>query len=305
LDFLQSAELAEPSPGAHVVRVRVHASSLNPADFKVALGQVKFLHGRRFPMVLGYDFSGVIDAVGSEAQGFKPGDEVFGFLPYGPSNNQGAFADKIIADANCIALKPKNVSHVQAAAAATSGLTALQSLRDLGNLKAGGRVLITGVSGGVGSVAIPIAARLGAGEIVAVGSGRGLELARKLGAKKTLDRKSQDVIALAEAGFDVIFDASASYRWSQWKGKLCPGGTFVTTLPSVAFAADKLKSLAASSRVRLVTVKSRHADLALLANWLASGLTVPLDSTIMLGEVAKSLARLNRGEVLGKVAVTL
>lgn len=305
LDFFKLTEITIANPVGNQVRVQVHASALNPADYKVALGEVKFLHGRRFPLALGYDFSGVINAVSSGVRNFKIGDEVFGFLPYGPANNQGAFGEAVLADANQIALKPKNVTHAQAAVSATSGLTAIQSLRDLGKLKPGARVLITGVSGGVGSAAIQVAKKLGASEVVAVGSGQGLELARKLGAQKQIDRNKENIYAAASGTFDIIFDAAAVYRWSDWKSKLKPGGVFVSTLPSLNFVVDKIKSLMSDSSVSFITVKSKGADLKLLAAWLEAGIQLPIDSTVPLSEVPKGLERLKRGEVLGKIAVNV
>src|ERR1700677_877231 len=104
LDQLQVVELPLLEPGQGEIRVRVAASALNPADFKVILGTMKFLHGRNFPMVVGYDFSGTIEALGSGVESFKVGDEVFGFLPYGMKNKQGAFAETIIAKVTEVAL---------------------------------------------------------------------------------------------------------------------------------------------------------------------------------------------------------
>ncbi len=135
---LAVVELPLPTPAPGQVRVRVVASALNPADYKVVLGTMKFLHARNRPLVVGYDFSGVIDAVGASIKEWAVGDEVFGFLPYGPFNRRGAFAEALVADAKEIARKPKDLSHERAAAWATAGLTALQSIRDLGRLPQGG-----------------------------------------------------------------------------------------------------------------------------------------------------------------------
>ena len=291
-----------PSPGAGEIRVRVHASALNPADNKVALGRLKFLHARNFPMILGYDFSGVIDAVGSDVA-WKCGDAVFGFLPYGPFNRRGAFAESLIARGNEVARKPEGVSHAQAAAAATPALTALQAIRDLGRLPAsGGRVLITGVSGGVGSTAISVARRLGA-TVVAVGSGSGLTLARKLNAVEVIDRKQQDVFGGSDGAYDVVFDAAAAYRWGQWKRKLKPGGVYVTTLPSLPYFIDRIKCMASPSKARFVNVKCRPADLDQVARWLEAGDQIAIDSTIPVREVATGLARIDRGEAVGRIVV--
>src|SRR5664279_2700500 len=145
LGRLRIVELPLPDPAAGEVRVRVRATALNPADYKVAQGSAKFLHARNFPLVLGYDFSGTVEAIGRDVGQIAVGDDVFGFLPYSFTNRRGAFAEALIARAGELALKPKGISHGQAAAAATPGVTALQSLRDLGRLgQAGMQVLITG-----------------------------------------------------------------------------------------------------------------------------------------------------------------
>jgi NADPH:quinone reductase-like Zn-dependent oxidoreductase len=303
LENLAETDVATPEPKPNQVRVRVSASALNPADFKVVLGTLKFLHARNFPLIVGYDFSGTIDAVGADVKDFRAGDDVFGFLPYGPGNRRGAFAEMLVADAGEIARKPAGVTHVIAAAAATPGITALQMLRDLARLREGGRVLVTGASGGVGSLAIGIARKLG-GHVTAIGSGSGLALAKKLGAEEVVDRKSVDVLSDAVKGpFDVIADAAAAYRWSTMHGKLAKGGTFVTTLPSLAFVVDKVKSLFSSTRVSFINVKSRGGDLALVAKWLDEGLEVPIDRVAPVRDVATVLGALHRGEVVGRIAV--
>lgn len=298
-------DLPTPVPKKGQVRVKVCASALGPADYKVGQGDNKFLHGRKFPMVLGYDFSGVVDSVGPGDSRWKIGDPVFGFLPYGPGNNQGAFSEFLIAQTDQIARKPSNVSHAQAAASATSALTALQSLRDLGKLPlANAKVLITGVSGAVGSTAILVAQKLGA-RVTALGSKNGLELARRLGAVATLDRSDQNIVEKARGPFDVVFDPAAAYRWSQWRSKLKDNGAFVTTLPSMAFVSDKLRSVLSRSSVGLAYVKSTGDDLETLAGWLGAGFEVPIDSTYPVNEVAAAFARYQQGVALGRIVIAV
>jgi NADPH:quinone reductase-like Zn-dependent oxidoreductase len=303
LDQLKPATLPLPAPGPKEVRVRVHASALNPADFKVAEGSVKFLHARNFPMILGYDFSGVIDAVGPDTDGYKAGDAVFGFLPYGPMNKRGTFAEAVIARVDQLARKPEKIDHQLAAAAATPGVTVLQALRDVARFKGGGgRVLATGVSGGVGSMAISIARRLGA-SVTAIGSKRGLEKAKQLGAEQTIDRTQEDVFRAARGPYEVILDAAAAYRWKQWKGHLKTGGIFVTTLPSLAFLSDKIASTFHRTRAGFVGVKPRRADLEQLASWLSDGMQVDIDAVIPVRDVAKGLEKLKSGGVRGRIVV--
>ena len=305
VEQLKTFQFPIREPGMGEVRVRVAASALNPADYKVIEGSAKFLHGGNLPLAVGYDFSGTVEALGAQAGPFKIGDEVFGFLYYGMKNRQGAFAETLIAKAGEIALKPAAVSHHQVAAAATPGLTALQSLRDLGRLPGqGARVLITGVSGGVGSIGISVAKRLGA-SVTAIGAGGGLALAKKLGAETVIDRKTQDVYSQVKGLFDVIFDAAAAYRWSDWSASLKPDGVYITTLPSLDFLVDKIHSLLSPSTAKFVMVKSKAADLQLLGEWLADGLEVKVDSVIAVKDVAQNLARLRKGEVVGRVVVDI
>jgi len=305
IDGLVPTELPTPVPRSGQVRVKVHASAVGPADFKVAQGSNKFLHARKFPMVLGYDFSGVVDAVGSGESPWKIGDCVFGFLAYGPGNNQGAFAEFVIAQDDQIALKPARVSHSQAAASATSTLTALQAFRDQGKLPpAGANVLITGASGAVGSTAILVARKLGA-QVTALGSKNGLDLARRFGASVVIDRKNPDVVGRATGPFDVIFDTAAAYRWGQWKEKIKDGGSFVTTLPSPAFVVDKLRSLFSSSSVGLAYVKSNRKDLELLATWLDAGFEVAVDSTYPVREVTKAFVKYQKGDYVGRIVIAV
>jgi NADPH:quinone reductase-like Zn-dependent oxidoreductase len=301
LERLALIDAPLPTPGRGEVRVRVVASALNPADYKVITGTLKFLHARNRPLIVGYDFSGTVEAVGPSVTSVSVGAEVFGFLPYGPGNKRGAFAESLIAKCDEIAVKPAGVSHETAAAAATTGLTAIQSLRDLGRLPAsGGQVIVTGVSGGVGSMSIGVAKKLNA-TVTAVGSGAGLQLARRLGASEVLDRTAQSLPGDIRDRFDVAFDAAAAYRWRLWRGALKAGGAFVSTLPSLDVAVDKVHSLFTGTRVHFVNVKSRPADLGLLASWLEEGLEVPLASTIPVRDVASGLRRLQ--EKGGRIAV--
>jgi NADPH:quinone reductase-like Zn-dependent oxidoreductase len=149
-------------------------------------------------------------------------------------------------------------------------------------------------------MSLGIARRLKA-HVSAVGSGTGLELARRLGAVEVFDQTVQPLPGEIRERFDVVFDASAACRWRQWRGALKPGGAFVTTLPSLEFAVDKVHSHFSPTRVHFVNVKSRPADLKLLASWLEDGLEVPLASSIAVRDVAEGLLHLQRTG--GRIAV--
>ena len=232
LDRLEMMDLPAPDAGPRQIRVNVHASSINPADIKVITGQVKFLHGRNFPLVLGYDFAGEVDTVGSEVSDFKAGDKVFGFLPYGMGNRQGAFSEKIVANAQRVSKMPETLGFEEAASCATAALTALQALRPA--LAAGGRsVFIHGGSGGVGSYAVQIARLLGATSITATCSDRSVDFVKSLGAGEVLDYRKLSLSDL-QSRYAVLFDVASNLSFFKVRRLLEPDGSYVRLLPSPA-----------------------------------------------------------------------
>ncbi len=299
-DKLGPVTVEPPAPADGQVEVRVHASAVNPADLKVLRGEFagRVLHARTKPLVSGYDFSGVVER---DAGDLHAGDEVYGFLAYSSKNRQGAFGERVIAERAAIARKPAGVSHETAAAAATPGLTALQALRDLGHLGKDGRALVLGAAGGVGSLAVGIARELGA-RVTGVCSTYAVDLVRELGAAEVVDRRARDPRSL-EGPFDVVFDAAAAYSYASMRRMLTPRGVYVTTLPSPAWFGGKLMTLVSRRRCHVLVVKSVAADLEQLAAWIAAGMRVPIDSRFAVRDLAQGLARLDAGEVRGRIAI--
>jgi len=302
VEQMKLIELPTPEPGAGQVRVKVHASAVNPSEQKVATGRTKFLHSRNFPMVLGYDFSGVVDLVGAGVTRVAEGDEVFGFLPYSGSNKLGAFAEYTLSAVSGLTLKPASVSHAVAAAAATPAITALQSLRDLGRLPSHGRTLIIGASGGVGALGVGVAKKLGA-EVVAVCATHAVDFVKGLGADVVIDRKKADPLRVAKGPFDVVFDVAAVSSWSATRHLLGKGGVYVTTLPGAAIVLHLGLSLFTATRAKIVIVKNRADDLALLGRWLTEGLQVPIESTVPVRDVVAGIERMAAGEMRGRISV--
>lgn len=302
-DRLKVEDLPAPEVGAGQVLVRVHSAAANPADGKVVRGELagRFLHARRFPLVPGYDLAGVVEAVGGGVADLAAGDRVYGHLPYSGKNDQGSFAELVAVPAGEVGRLPEAVSFDAAAAAATTGLTALQGLRDRGRLAAGGRALVLGAAGGVGSIAVGVAKRLGA-EVTAVCSPAATELVNELGADRVVARAHGEPLGL-DGPFDVAFDTPAAYGYVACRPLLAPGGSYVTTLPSGAFVAGKLMALFSSRRAALLVVKSVRADLELLAGWLADGLAVPIDSRFPVAEGGRAIDRLAQGGMRGRVVV--
>jgi NADPH:quinone reductase-like Zn-dependent oxidoreductase len=210
LESLKVHELPDPEAAAGEVRVRVRHAAINPADAKVLQGELvgRILHGKQSPVVVGYDYCGVIDQVGPGTSGWKVGDLVCGFLPYSRSTRRGCFAERVVVRGEHCAQVPEGLDPRVAAALPTGGVTAIQCLRDIGRLQAGGSVLIVGAAGGVGCFAVGTAHRLGA-KVTAVCSTPAIELVRSLGADEVIDRSTEDPLA-RKASYDVILDAAAA-----------------------------------------------------------------------------------------------
>ena len=295
--------LPKPAPKPGEVRVRVHASAINPAEEKVIAGGMvgRFLHVYTRPLVLGWDFAGTVDAVGTGVTDLAEGDAVWGHLAFSNTQRQGAFAECITIPASQTAKKPDDVSFELAAAAATVSMTALQSLRDLGRIAEGGRVLVIGSGGGIGAVAVGIPKRLGA-HVTGLCSTRDVERSRGFGADEVIDRTQADAFAGGPT-YDVVFDTPAAYSFGRCAGVLNPGGAYVTTLPDGGLVLGMLRALFSSRRCHFVQVASKRADLDLVGGWLSDGLQVPIDSTHPVADLGTALARQQDRSRVGRVVV--
>jgi NADPH:quinone reductase-like Zn-dependent oxidoreductase len=302
LESMRIVDLPLPEPGPGQVRIRVQASALNPADFKSVTGEMKILHAGVFPMIVGFDFSGVVDVLGKNVSGLKQGDEVFGHLPYSRGTRFGTFAEYTLANATALAKKPAGISHTIAASSATAGLTALQSLRDIGKLASGGRVLVIGASGGVGSMAVGIAHKLGV-RVTAICGTHAVDFVKELGADEVIDRLKVSPLQTVRGPFNVVFDTAAAFSWKTSRHLIGKGGTYVTTLPTMTFFRDMLLSIVTPTRARFIIVKPRAKDLDLLGIWFKQGLKVPIFQIVKVKDVAAGLKRLQAGAVHGRIAV--
>ena len=209
--MLSLEEVERPVPDAGEVLVRVHATSINPIDWKLRRG----LMPKRLPAILGSDASGVVEV--SNAEGFSAGEEVFGFL------GSGSYAEFGIAVPATLAHKPDHLSHEQAAALPVAGLTAWQALFERGGLERDQTVLINGASGGVGHLAVQLAADAGA-RVLGTGSPRSRDFVLGLGAERFIDYTSED-LATAATDVDLVFDV-AGRGTEQLLGTIRPGGAW-------------------------------------------------------------------------------
>jgi NADPH:quinone reductase-like Zn-dependent oxidoreductase len=305
-DRLRIGEVERPSPGTGELLVRVKASSINPLDWKIRRGSMRLLLRARFPLVLGFDVAGIVESVGPEIDRFEPGDAVYAMLD---NRLGGAHAEWAVVGQAAAALKPERLSYEEAAAVPLAALTALQALRDHGELAAGEKVLVNGASGGVGHFAVQIAAALGA-RVTAVASGRNLDLARELGAERTIDYR-KELFTQDEETFDVVFDAVGKSSFEECNLLLGEGGVYVTTMPGPG---DIFRSIVGSvaglfgptRRARWFSVKPRGDDLALLGGLIEQGRLRPVvDQVFPLEEIRRAHETSEAGHVRGKIVVTI
>lgn len=220
-EVLTYGDLPDPTPGPGQIVVDAHAASINAADWKVCAGEY---NNPKFPLAIGRDFSGVVSALGAGVSDLRVGDEVFGVLEGG---RDGTYAEKIAIGAAIVARKPAEMSHVEAAALALTGLTALCAIEDSLKLKAGETILIQGGAGGVASFAIQLAKHLGA-RVLTTASAANAAYLREIGADQVIDYNTTDFTE-AVSGCDAVFDTVGGDVATRSFAVLKPGGraTFI------------------------------------------------------------------------------
>jgi NADPH:quinone reductase-like Zn-dependent oxidoreductase len=308
-DVLELKEIEKPVVGDDEALVRVHAASVNPADWRIMRGSPYFLrlagYGLRRPKnpVPGSDVAGVVEAAGKNVTRLRPGDEVFGWC-------RGAYAEYACAAEDHFVPKPANLTFEQAAAVPLAATTALQGLRDMGRLRPGQAVLVIGASGGVGTFAIQIAKALGAG-VTGVCSTRNVEMVRSIGADHVIDYTREDFVR-GEQRYDLIFQLAGTRSPLECRRALTPKGTLVPSSGDGRLSGmDRMvKAMVSSPFVsqRLVmgvaTVNNR--DLLTLAGFVEAGKVTPvIDRTYTLGETAAAIRYLEEGHTRGKVVITV
>lgn len=302
---LHLAEVPRPEPGPGQVLVRVRAAGVNPVDWKVRRGRLRLVHRPRFPLVLGCDVAGEVEAVGAEVTAFAPGDPVMCYLgaPAG-----GGYAEWAVASEAAVAPKPPRLSWEEAAALPLAGLTAWRALVRLGELAAGERVLVVGAAGGVGHLAVQMAVAFGA-KVTAVASGRHQAFLRDLGAERTIDYQQEDW-TWDDATYEVLFDAAGVSSFKQCEPLLAAdGGVWVTTAAGPAIvgwsALTTLGRLAGyRKRARFVMVKADAAGLESLGRLVEVGRLWPVVAqTFDWTEAARAHELSEAGHARGKLVL--
>jgi NADPH:quinone reductase-like Zn-dependent oxidoreductase len=309
-DVLKLGEAEKPELTDDGVLVRVHAASLARGDWYTLTGLLvgRGEMGLRKPKsrLLGGDFAGTVEAVGRDVTDVRPGDEVFGA-------KGGALAEYVCARARSVALKPARLTFEEAAAVPTSAITALQGLRDKGQVQPGQKVLINGASGGVGTFAVQIAKALGA-EVTAVCSTRNVELVRSLGADHVVDYTRED-FTRSDERYDVLFDNAGSRSWRACKRVLDPQATVVLVGgqmgnrvlgPVGHLVRMRVAALGSGRKLIFFVAKFNQPDMEALRKLLEAGKVTPVvDRRYPLSETADAFRYLGEGHAQGKVVVTV
>jgi NADPH:quinone reductase-like Zn-dependent oxidoreductase len=311
-DVLELREVADPEVGDDEVLIRVRAAGCGPDVWHIMAGKPNLV--RAIPEVRravraprGRDVAGVLARVGSHVTDLVPGDEVFGVV-------EGSFAELAVAKPSKLARKPKELSFDEAAAVPISATTALQALRDVGEVQPGQRVLIIGAGGGVGTFAVQIAKAFGA-HVTGVSSDSKTKLVRELGADDVIDYTREDFTDGSRT-WDLIVDCAGRRPLHELRRALTPKGTLAIVGGdgggnwTGGFFRQMLRapllSLFSGQRLRAVTAKDNHDDLVALTGLIEDGKLKPVvGRTFSLPEAADAIRYLEQGHATGKIVISV
>lgn len=297
-DVLQITDRPVPKRSSGDVLIEVHASSVNPIDYRLRSGEMKGLLSGGFPRIPGYDVAGVIAECSPEVD-FSPGDRVMAFLD---AKRGGALAEYAACSPDIVAKIPDSMPFEEAAAIPLAGTTALQSLRDHGKLKPGQQVLINGASGGVGAFAVEIAKSFDC-HVDAVASGENEAFCRSLGADHFFDYEKVD-FTKSDKRWNLVFDAAGKSGYLAARSVMTDNGRFVSTEPDIKGMIMTVLTWPLSKSGTVMLAKPNGDDLRELVRlYKESQLRVTIDRTFPLSEAAEAHRRVETGVDRGKVVV--
>lgn len=301
-DVLQYADVDRPQLAPDRLLVKVHATSVNPVDWKMRRGDLQFLLGFNFPKILGSDLSGVVVEVGERVKDFQPGDEIYTFV--NPLSG-GAYAEYVAVPEASAALKPINLSHAQAATLPVAALTAFQALLDLGQMRPAQKILINGASGGVGTFAVQIAKAFQA-HVTGVCSEKNARLVEGLGCDRVIDYTQVDFTKQPEQ-YDLILDAVGKQSFLSCEKVLRSQGIYISTVPSFDNLLPNFTSLfVPGKKAKLILATASPRDLNALRELIEAGKVQPvIDRTFGLEEIAEAHVYSESERTVGKIAVTV
>ena len=293
-------KVGKPEPNNNQVLVKIFAASVNAADYRSM--RMGIIPERK---IFGADIAGRVEAAGKNIEKFKVGDEVFGDIS---GCGFGGFAEYVAAPETALVLKPASMSFEEAAALPMAAITALQALRDQGNIKPGQKVLICGAGGGVGTFAVQLAKNFGA-EVTAVCSPKNLELARSLGADHVIDYTKEDFIESGHC-YDLVLAVNGNHPFSAYKHALVPRGIFVLVGGALSQVVKTMLFGAFMSlggkKIRFLAAKPSTKDLEFIIKLVEEGKVKPIiHRRYPLHETAEAMRYLMQGHAQGKVIINV
>lgn len=310
-DVLELTEIEKPIPNNNQILIKIKAASLNFGNLVLLRGEpflARFafgLHKPKYP-IPGGDIAGRIEAVGKDVKQFQVGDEVFGDLS---TCGWGGFAEYVCVPEHAVVLKPESISFEEAAAVPMAGVTALQGLRDKGNIQPGQKVLINGASGGVGTFAVQIAKALGA-EVTGVVSTRNVNILKSLGADDVIDYTKEDFTKNPKK-YDLILGVNGHHPISAYKKSLNQNGKFIHVGGSSsqmfqAIIQGPWISKTGNKKVSIMLQRANQQDLIVMKKLLEDGKVKPvIDRTFSLSELPEAFKYFEQGHAQGKVVITV
>jgi NADPH:quinone reductase-like Zn-dependent oxidoreductase len=294
-EVLKLEDVPRPTPAADEVLIKVYATGVNPVDWKIREGARKEKFPTNFPLILGWDVSGVIEEIGNDIKNFKKGDEVYSRPD--PTRN-GTYAEYVVVKADQVSLKPKSLDHVKAAAVPLAGLTAWQGLFDHGNLQPGEKVLIQGASGGVGTFAIQFAKWKGA-YVIATSSEKNIDFLKQLGADEVIDYKKENFEDRLR-NVDLVFDTIGAQTQKRSLQVLKNGGRLITTVKPENEKDAEEKNI----HIEGYMAQSHPEELEQIAELIDEGKVSPVIGKIFPLEQAAEAQQLSKeGHVRGKIVL--
>ncbi|MEK6478916.1 NAD(P)-dependent alcohol dehydrogenase [Catalinimonas sp. 4WD22] len=300
-EVLEQQDVPIPALKSGQVLVKVKVSSINPIDFKARQGDLKLFLTKKFPIILGHDFAGVVQESKAQSKRIKAGDRVYGMNPF---PRMGAYGEYVAVPEKYLSHTPEKLDDTEAAAVPLAAMTALQALRDKAKLQQGQKVLINGASGGVGTFAVQIAKTLGA-QVTGVCSSSNVELVKSLGADEVIDYKKQNFEDQASL-YDAVFDAVGKSSFSKCKSVIKPKGIYISTMPSPELMLRTGLSCFTGRSATTLWVKPSVEDLNVLANYIDTGAIRPvIDHVYDYNEMQEAQKQAETERSVGKKVVKM
>jgi len=289
-----------PIPGKKELRIQVKAISLNPVDWKVHQGDLKFAFSPFFPKVIGFDFCGIVDFAGENTK-YKAGDWVYGMLPM---NYMGSASEYLVAPEYACSLVPQKLSPIEAASLPLAGLTAIHALITQAKIKKGNKILINGASGGVGTLAIQIAKSFGA-EITAVCSEKNKALVFDLGANHHIDYQKLNPWDLNEK-FDIVLDILSNLGFWRMRKRMVWGAHYVSVTPDAKAVLEFTTGWISGVFCHLTLAQPKAQDMKILTTFIETGELKPvIDQSFTWEQMNQAIEYSKSGRAKGKIVLTL